>query len=37
MDDHEIIAQIGSLADEEKHLEERHVGEGLSDGGGRPG
>ena len=30
MDDHEIITQIGSLADEEKHLEERHVGEGIS-------
>ncbi len=30
MDDHEIIAQIGSLADEEKRLEERHVGEGIS-------
>ncbi len=31
MDDHEIIARIGSLAEEEQHLEERHVGEGLSD------
>ena len=30
MDDHEIITQIGSLADEEKRLEERHVGSGLS-------
>ncbi len=30
MDDHEIIAQIGSLADEEHRLEEQHVGEGLS-------
>lgn len=30
MDDHEIITQIGSLADEEKQLEERHVGEGLA-------
>ncbi len=30
MDDHEIITQIGSLADEEKRLEELHVGEGLS-------
>ena len=30
MDDHEIITQIGNLADEEKRLEERHVGEGLS-------
>ena len=31
MDDHEIIARIGSLAEEEQHLEERHVGDGLSD------
>jgi hypothetical protein len=30
VDDHEIITQIGSLADEEKALEERHVGEGIS-------
>jgi hypothetical protein len=30
VDDHEIIAQIGSLADEEHRLEEQHVGEGLS-------
>ena len=30
MDDHEIIARIGSLAEEEQHLEEQHVGEGLS-------
>jgi len=30
VEDHEIITQIGSLADEEKHLEERHVGAGLS-------
>jgi hypothetical protein len=30
VEDHEIIARIGSLADEEKQLEERHVGEGLS-------
>lgn len=30
MDDHEIITQIGDLADEEMQLEERHVGEGLS-------
>jgi hypothetical protein len=30
VDDHEIITQIGSLADEEKQLEERHVGEGLA-------
>ncbi len=32
MDDRAIISQIGSLADEEKRLEERHVGEGLSSG-----
>jgi hypothetical protein len=31
VDDHEIIAQISNLAEEEKHLEERHVGEGLSE------
>jgi Protein of unknown function (DUF2630) len=30
MDDQEIIARISSLADEEKRLEELHVGEGLS-------
>ncbi len=30
MDDHEIISRIGGLADEEKRLEELHVGEGLS-------
>jgi hypothetical protein len=30
MDDHEIIARIGGLADEEKALEEKHVGKGLS-------
>ena len=30
MDDQEIISRIGSLADEEQRLEERHVGEGLS-------
>jgi hypothetical protein len=30
MDDHDIINRIGNLADEEKHLEEVHVGEGLS-------
>ncbi len=30
MDDHEIISRIGGLADEEKRLEEQHVGEGLS-------
>ena len=31
MDDQEIIARIGSLAEEEQRLEERHVGEGLSE------
>ena len=31
MDDHEIIARISSLAEEEQHLEERHVGDGLSE------
>ena len=31
MDDEEIIGRIGELADEEKQLEERHIGEGLSD------
>ncbi len=31
MDDHEIIARIGSLAEEEQRLEEQHVGEGLSE------
>jgi hypothetical protein len=30
VDDHEIISRIGGLADEEKRLEEQHVGEGLS-------
>ncbi len=30
MDDHEIISRIGSLADEERQLEEQHVGEGLT-------
>lgn len=30
MEDHEIIARIGSLAEEEQRLEEQHVGEGLS-------
>jgi hypothetical protein len=30
LDDHELIARIGSLADEERRLEESHVGEGLS-------
>jgi hypothetical protein len=29
VDDHEIITQIGSLADEEQRLEELHVGDGL--------
>lgn len=31
MEDEEIIHRIGALAEEEKELEERHVGEGLSD------
>ena len=31
MDDQEIITRIGSLAEEEQRLEERHVGEGLSE------
>jgi hypothetical protein len=31
MDDKEILAQINGLAEEEKRLEEAHVGEGLSD------
>jgi hypothetical protein len=31
VDDHEIIARIGSLAEEEQRLEEQHVGEGLSE------
>jgi len=31
VDDQEIIARIGSLAEEEQRLEERHVGEGLSE------
>jgi hypothetical protein len=30
VDDQEIITQIGSLADEEKRLEELHVGDGIS-------
>lgn len=30
MADEEIIKHIGQLADEERELEERHVGEGLS-------
>jgi hypothetical protein len=31
VDDKEIIARINALAEEEQHLEEAHVGEGLSD------
>ena len=31
MDDKEILAQINGLAEEERRLEEAHVGEGLSD------
>lgn len=31
MDDQEIIAHISALAEEERVLEERHVGEGLAD------
>jgi len=31
VDDQEIIARIGSLAEEEQRLEERHVGDGLTD------
>jgi Protein of unknown function (DUF2630) len=31
MEDQEIIAHISGLADEERALEERHVGEGLTD------
>jgi hypothetical protein len=31
VDDSEIISRIGGLADEEKRLEEQHVGDGLSD------
>jgi hypothetical protein len=30
VDDHELITRIGRLAEEEKRLEETHVGEGLS-------
>jgi hypothetical protein len=30
VNDEEIIARIGQLADEEQRLEEQHVGEGLS-------
>jgi hypothetical protein len=31
MDDKEILNQINELAEEERRLEESHVGEGLSD------
>ena len=31
MDDREIIERISALADEERRLEEAHVGEGLSE------
>jgi hypothetical protein len=31
MDDHQIIERISELADEERRLEEAHVGEGLTD------
>jgi Protein of unknown function (DUF2630) len=31
MDDAEIVARINSLADDERRLEEAHVGEGLSE------
>lgn len=30
MDDKEIVARIGRLAEEERRLEEAHVGDGLS-------
>jgi hypothetical protein len=30
MDDHQIIEEIGALADEERRLEETHTGAGLS-------
>lgn len=30
MDDHDIMTQIDALAQEERRLEEQHVGEGLS-------
>lgn len=30
MDDHEIIEEIGRLADEERRLEEAHTGDGLT-------
>jgi hypothetical protein len=32
MDDAEIVAEIGRLADEEHRLEEAHVGDGLTAG-----
>jgi hypothetical protein len=31
MDDQELVDRISALAAEEQHLEEAHVGEGLSD------
>ena len=31
MDDTEIVRRIGALADEERNLEQSHVGKGLSD------
>ena len=31
MEDREIVARIGELADEERQLEEAHAGEGLSE------
>jgi hypothetical protein len=31
MDDREIVARISRLVDEEHHLEQTHVGKGLSD------
>lgn len=31
MNDTEIVRRIGELADEEKSLEQSHVGKGLSD------
>jgi hypothetical protein len=31
VEDHELIERIGILADEERNLEEAHVGRGLSD------
>ncbi|HUY23504.1 MAG TPA: DUF2630 family protein [Acidimicrobiales bacterium] len=32
MNDEEIVAEIGRLADEEHRLEEAHAGDGLTDG-----